>query len=181
MQGSRFMWLLVTGMTSEGSMEGLSKFILLWNQILGCCGDQMGVRQITVWEQDLLAKFQRHAHGKRAETHERNEQIRNRQRGEYLYQFTLWIEKVRFKVMISGHGKWSSNDCDNRQIGGVILQGKCWSLRSLISPEWNHIKCLMIAFIYSNEAFGAFLMERCDHQSGSHSLSVGNILFGLAN
>lgn len=55
-------------------------------------------------------------------------------------------KKVCFKVKISRHGKWNSNDSSNCQIVGAILKGKCLSLRSLISPEWNHSKCLMIFF-----------------------------------
>lgn len=64
------------------------------------------------------------------------------------------------------HVKWNSNDCDNCQIVGAILRGEYRHLRSLLSPEWNYIKFLMISFRYPNEALWPFLKEKCHHQAG---------------
>lgn len=36
----------------------------------------------------------------------------------------LGLEKLCFKVKMSSHGKWNSNDCGNCQIAGAVLQGK---------------------------------------------------------
>lgn len=167
-------------------MASTSSF-LLWNETLGSWEDQMGVRSqfenktCLLSYKDMLMGREQRAH-KRNQVKVANEKLRMTERRVPLSVCHLDLEKkVCFKVKISSHGKWNSNDCDNCQIAGAILKGKRQSLRSLISPEWNHIKCLMISSIYSNEALGAFLMERCHHQSWIHSLSVGNILLDLTN
>lgn len=54
-----------------------------------------------------------------------------------------------------------------------LRQRKSWRLRSLISPEWNHINCLMIMVCsYPNKASGEFLTESHEHQSWSRSSSL---------
>lgn len=61
--------------------------------------------------------------------------------------------KVCFKVIMSRHGEWNSNGCGYCQTAEAVLQGKSWWLRSLISPEWSHIKFLMIMIsLYRNKA-----------------------------
>lgn len=62
-------------------------------------------------------------------------------------------KRVYFKVIMSCHGEWNSNEGGYCQTVGAAVQRKSWWLRSLILPERSHIKILMImSSLYCNKA-----------------------------
>lgn len=153
----------VTGVTVNRDVQGLCKFNMLWNTSLDSWKGQTQVRSQLENKTCLLSSKDMLTGREETDKRTGRYETENDKKKRTSVCLPLKTEKVCFKVKISSHGKWNSNDCGNYQIAGTILKGKCRSLRSLISPEWNHTKCLMISFIYSNEALGAFLMERCHH------------------
>lgn len=110
-------------------------------------------------DQGRLSVFQGNAQGK-GKSHAKENNVTGQygaqQRKPHLSSLPLGFGgggKVCFKVIMSHHGEWNSNGCGYCQTAEAVLQGKSWWLRSLISPDWRHIKFLMIMIsLYRNKA-----------------------------